>query len=227
MKKSTTHFCFDYSDFNADFAERLSREIEDVYVTVAEKYGICLGDERYDFFLCDTVEEYIRLTNKPKEEYQEWMVGWAGEVEENDSTRKKRLCLLRKNQPEQCTEEYLEYLTRIMVHEVTHIIFDHLVQNQEEVICWLAEGIAVMTAGQTELEYVSSEEFPLICDIDGRGDCDAFYDNGGYDYAGIYVSYFIEKFGAENFIKAYKNEMDANNLIYDGFEKEAILTFLT
>lgn len=227
MKKNTTHFCFDYSEFNADFAGQLSREVEDVYVAVAEKYGICLGDDRYDFFLCDKVEDYIRLTNKAPEEYQEWMVGWAGEVEEKDSIRKKRLCLLRKNEPDQCTEEYLKYLTRIMVHEVTHIVFDHLVENQEEVICWLAEGIAVMTAGQTDLEYVSAEGFPLICDIDGRGDCDAFYDNGGYDYAGIYVSFFIEKFGTENFVKAYKNEIDANSLIYEGFEKEAILQVLT
>lgn len=227
MKRCTTHFCFDYSEFNAGFAERLSREIENVYVTVAEKYGICPRDERYDFFLCDTVEDYIRLTNKTKEEYQEWMVGWTGEVEAKDFTRAKRLCLLRKNEPNQCTEEYLAYLTRIMVHEVTHIVFDHLAEDPDEVICWLAEGIAVMTAGQTDPEYISQDDFPLIRDIDGRGDCDAFYDNGGYDYAGIYVSHFIEKFGAENFVRAYKNEIEANSLIYDGFEKEAVLEFLT
>ncbi|MCM1056925.1 MAG: hypothetical protein NC517_04885 [Firmicutes bacterium] len=227
MKWETAHFDFYYSKFNADFARSLSGKIEDVYVRVAAKYGICLGDERYDFYLCATVEEYIRRTGKKAEEYQEWMLGWAGRAEEGASCCKKRLCLLRKDEPEQYTGEYLEYLTQIMIHEVTHIVFDQLTDNEDEVICWLAEGIAVMTAGQTNVEDISQDEFPLIRDIDGRGDCDAFYDNGGYDYAGVYVSYFIKKFGVENFVRAYRNEIDVNSLIYDGFEKEAILDFLT
>ena len=54
---------------------------------------------------------------------------------------------------------------------------------------------------------------------------DNFVDNQGYDYAGVYVWYFIQKYGFEKFLSVYRGECEWQNLIYDGFEAEAIREF--
>ena len=65
-------------------------------------------------------------------------------------------------------------------------------------------------------------DYPEVVDLTGF---DNFVDNQGYDYAGIYVWYFIKQYGFEKFIGVYRNECDWESMIYDGFEAEAIRTF--
>lgn len=55
---------------------------------------------------------------------------------------------------------------------------------------------------------------------------DNFVDNGGYDYAGIYVWYFIKWYGFAKFLEIYWNECEWQGMIYDGFEKEAFQNYL-
>lgn len=52
-----------------------------------------------------------------------------------------------------------------------------------------------------------------------------FADHGGYDYGGIYAWYFLQRFGFERFLEAYRGERDSAEWIYDGFEREAILAY--
>lgn len=55
---------------------------------------------------------------------------------------------------------------------------------------------------------------------------DNFVDNGWYDYAGIYVWYFIKRYGFAKFLEVYWNECERQGMIYDGFEKEALQNYL-
>lgn len=207
----TEHFTFFYSEVNGAYTKQLSEQIEEVYTKLGEEFAISLSTEIYEFYVCDCVADYIFFTGKKTEEYQDWMVGWA-------DNRQKRLCLL-------VTDNQDVNLAKIMVHEITHIVFDHLLDAPDDVECWISEGIAVYVAGQTDMQFVSEEEYPSIREISGKGECDAFYDNGGYDYAGIYVAYFMEKYGREAFLKAYKNQIDLSDYIKEGFEREAIKFF--
>ncbi|MDE7297513.1 MAG: hypothetical protein K2N94_01630 [Lachnospiraceae bacterium] len=169
-------------------------------------------------YLCSNVPQYLRLTGKRQEDYQPWMVGYS------DSPIGK-ICLLLPGSGE---EQELQELKKIAVHELVHIIFDRCCGVMEGE-AWLCEGIAILYAGQTDLQYVSDTEYPKIrelggCCTDGETP-DEFADNGGYDYAGIYVWYFIEKYGFEKFLAAYKNELCLPEFIFEGFEQEAILAY--
>ena len=90
---------------------------------------------------------------------------------------------------------------------------------EDDAEVWIAEGIAILYANQTDLNYVSETEYPKISELIGF---DSFVDNGGYDYAGIYVWHFINMFGFEKFLEVYREECDWQSLIYAGFETEAI-----
>lgn len=52
-----------------------------------------------------------------------------------------------------------------------------------------------------------------------------FADHGGYDYGGIYVWYFLQRFGVECFLAAYRGERSPAEWLYDGFEREAIIAY--
>lgn len=181
---------------------------------------IAAGTEnKFRCFLCGSTQEYIRRTGKKEEEYQDWMVGCSDRAG-------RKICLLAPEAAQGITPTELE---RVALHELVHLVFDDYcgaVENE----AWLCEGIAILYAGQTDLRYVSEDDFPRIAELGGR--CtdeetpDEFVDNGGYDYAGIYVWYFIKLFGFETFLAAYRNEQEASKLLPEGFEREAIQSFL-
>ena len=184
-------------------------------------------------YLCGNVPEYLKWTGKKMEDYEPWMVGYA------DSAQGK-ICLLLPEGSEgkeveekkdgDCTGDgqRIEELEKIAVHELVHIIFDrHCGVMDGE--AWLVEGIAILYAKQTDLQYVNEEECPQIgilgglC-VDGETP-DDFADNGGYDYAGIYVWYFIQKYGFEKFLAAYRKEICTCEILGEGFEKEAVRAY--
>ena len=69
------------------------------------------------------------------------------------------------------------------------------------------------------MNYVSDSNYPLIRELTNE---DTFAERGGYDYAGVYVWYFIKRYGFKKFLELYKGEFGVTQLIYEGFEKEAI-----
>lgn len=210
----TKHFKFVFSDEDKEFIHLFSDFIENEYVNLCDQFHIEKSGQSFEFYICNSINDYIIATNKKKEEYQDWMVGWA-------DVSCGRLCLLS---PNVATNFSMEELRSIMVHEIVHIAFDSICES-EDIECWIAEGIAVYYANQTNMEYISETEYPYVKEISGKGDCDNFYDHGGYDYCGIYVWYLIRKYGFDNFLKAYTNKIDLTTLITDGFEKEAIMEY--
>lgn len=110
-----------------------------------------------------------------------------------------------------------------MLHETVHIVFDR-VQEPEACDIWLAEGIAIYYAGQTDPAYVSGSDCPRIADM--AGDESAFVENGGYDNAGIYVWYLIKQYGMEKLLSLYRGEGSLEELIDEGFERRAVAAYL-
>lgn len=204
---------------------------------IVEKKEVC-GEEPLEAklccHLCGSVPEYLRQTGKRAEDYEPWMVGYA-------DSRLGKICLLLPEEGDirdqagdaesggrsEKRQKLIE-LERIAVHELVHIIFDRHcgVTNGE---AWLIEGIAILYAGQTDLRYVSETNCPKIRALGGQsvdGETpDEFADNGGYDYAGIYVWYFIRKYGFERFLDAYRNTVRTCEILPDGFEREAVAAY--
>lgn len=215
MINETTHFTAYYQEAEAVLAERFMTLMEDKYEEIQKAFQFRETTQKYTFRLCGSVEEYIVATGKNKEEYQDWMVGYS-----NGNTH--TICLLSPNASAEAASQDMD---KVAVHELVHMMFDDatgVAEDDAEV--WLAEGIAVLYAEQTDLQYVSETEYPKLTELIGF---ENFADNGGYDYAGIYVWYFIERFGFEKFLEAYRGECDWQILIYDGFEAEAIKTSVT
>ena len=213
MIKETAHLLSHYHEAEAALAEQFITLLEDKYEEIQKAFQFKEATKKYIFRLCGSVEDYIVATGKNKEEYQDWMVGHS-----NADTH--TIWLLSPNASEEAANQDME---KVAVHELVHMMFDDatgVAEDDAEV--WLAEGIAVLYAEQTDLRYVSETEYPKLAELIGF---DNFVDNGGYDYAGIYVWYFIKRFGFEKFLEAYRGECEWQELIYEGFEGEAIKTF--
>lgn len=214
MIKETTNFISNYHEEEEHLAEQFITLLEAKYEEIRKAFQFKNATQKYRFRLCSNVEEYIIATGKSKEEYQAWMVG-------NSNVDTHTICLLSPKASEEAANQDME---KVAVHELVHMLFDDatgVAEDDAEV--WLAEGIAVLYAGQTELQYVSETDYPKLAELVGFNN---FVDNQGYDYAGIYVRYFIQKFGFEKFLEAYRRECEWQELIYDGFEKEAIAAYI-
>ena len=214
MINETTHFIFCYHETETSLAEQFIALLETKYEEIQKAFQFTETVQKYTFHLCNSVEDYILKTWKTKEEYQEWMVGHS-----NSDTR--TICLLSPNASEEAANQDME---KVAVHELIHMMFDDATGvSEDDAEVWLAEGIAVLYADQTELQYVSETDYPRLAELVGF---DNFVDNGGYDYAGIYVWYFIKKFGFDKFLEVYREERDWQRMIYDGFEAEAIQNYV-
>jgi len=213
MLKETTHFISNYHETEVILAKQFITLLEAKYEEIQKAFQFKEATQKYTYHLCNDVEEYIEKTGKTKEEYQDWMVGHS-----NGNTH--TICLLSPNASEEAANQDME---KVAVHELVHMMFDDATGvAEEDAEVWIAEGIAVLYAEQTELRYVSKTEYPKLIELIGF---DNFADNGGYDYAGIYVWYFIKRSGFEKFLEVYRGEFEWQTLIYDGFEGEAIETF--
>ena len=214
MINETTHYITYYHEAEAALAEQFSTLLENKYKEIQAAFQFQEAIQKYTIHLCNSVEEYIEKTGKTKEEYQEWMVGHS-----NIDTH--TICLMSPSASEEAENQDMK---KVAVHELVHMMFDDatgVAEDDTEV--WIAEGIAVLYAEQTEIQYVSETEFPTLAELIGF---DNFVDNGGYDYAGIYVWYFIQKYGFWKFLEVYRGECEWQELIYGGFEKDAITLFI-
>lgn len=214
MIKETTHFISNYEETDKNLAEQFIALLEEKYREIHRHFNFKEGTRKYHFNFCGDEEEYIEKTGKKREEYQSWMVGHS-----NADT--KTISILS---PQASEEAAGQDMNKVAVHELVHLIFDEATGVQEDdAEVWLAEGIAILYAEQTDLNYISETEYPKLEDLIGF---ENFADNQGYDYAGIYVRHFILKFGFEKFLEVYRGNCSWQELIYKNFELEAIQAFI-
>ena len=214
MVKETDHFSTYFYEEEAQLAENFIALLERKFQEIHKAFDFAYEKKKINFHFCKDAQEFIDVTGKSQEEYQTWMVG-------NSNQESHTIAIIS---PNAVTERNQEDMEKIAVHELVHMIFDDATSmSGDDVEPWIAEGIAVLYAEQTNLDYISLDCCPEIADI--AGNFEAFVENQGYDYSGIYVWYFVEKYGFEEFLRAYQNECKWGELIYEGFEKEAIENF--
>ncbi len=211
-RTETMNFRIFYAEADTEMIETIKEKIQNTYTKVRQEFSIAMDAERFDFFLCPDVDSFIEYTGKSKEAYQDWMVG-------NADYNKKRLCILS---PRVVHDRSYEDMMKVIVHEIVHIAMDSLA-DADEVEAWIAEGIAIFYAGQLKMEYIRETDFPKLDKLIGYED---FADNGGYGYAGIYVWYFIGRFGFDIFKRVYMGLEQAGKYLYPEFEEEAVWAFL-
>ncbi len=214
IQNLTDHFSIFYHIEDEEFGSYIANHVDGFYLDLCNHFKFSTTD-RFGFkiYVANSGDEYIKLSGKNKETYQLWMVGYS-------DFNKRIICILS---PSAAKGYSRNELMQVVKHEIVHGVFD-LKLNVQEVEAWISEGVALLYAGQIDLQDVD-EIIPIdiISGITINGDTpDNFVDNGGYDVAGIYVSYFIHKYGHDAFIRAYKNELKLEDLISKNFEEEAI-----
>lgn len=206
----TEHFLFHCYMTDRDIVAGIASKVEEAVLSALLVFSAPSLSKKLDFYICPDVESYIKLTGIARENYQSWMVG-------NADYKKGRVCVIS---PRAVTDRSEEDMSKVIVHEAVHIAMDSL-SDCDNLSPWISEGIAVLFADQTVPENISEHNYPKLCDLSG----DDFASNGGYQYSGIYVRYFMEKFGVDEFLKVYKGEKSADEYLYDGFEADAIKSY--
>lgn len=219
IHSDTSHFHVFYEEADKDFAEKLIEQIDGFYLTICQKAGCNPGTDVYELYVCGSIDSYLFYTGRTREKFQDWMVG-------NADMERNRLCVASPRSRGNLSDSYESYLIQVILHEVVHIVFDRLCKP-EECELWISEGIAVLLAGQTDMDRLWESEYPRIASLGGREDMDAFANNGGYGYSGVYVWYLIELYGMEKFLSFYKGECPVEDLLMEGFEYNAILAYRT
>lgn len=206
----TDYFEVYYDKADETFAQTLARKADIIYEDLNCKFGFgnLFREQKIILTICESVSKYLKVTNKTADEYEEWMVG-------NCDFENRKITILS---PRISTTHTAPELEKVFVHETIHMIFDTYAGNLEAPI-WCAEGIATLYAEQVPLNCIDEQNYPRIINL---LDEETFADNGGYDYSGVYVWYFIQRYGFAKFLKLYTNVPRMSELIYEGFEMEAI-----
>lgn len=201
-------FHFEYDDEDNELAGTIVSIVEDTYEEVAARFQIPVMKDRFTFKICPDIAAFIKETGKTAETYQPWMVG-------NADYARRLVCILS---PRVVCDRSLDDMLKIVKHEVVHIVFDSL-EDPDKALIGISEGIAVCIAGQVVPDFLHVNEAPSMIRLN---DEDYFYENDGYNYSGVYVQYFLKKFGLEAFKKIYMGTEQLDAYLYNGFEAEAV-----
>ena len=208
------HFIFKFDSKDEEVSKTVIETAENTYDQVTKEYGIDADDNHFDFIICPDVASFIKHTGKTEDTYQSWMVG-------NADYEKRLLCILSPSVSDRTMEDMLD----IVRHEVVHIAFDSLsAKSPDDISPLIAEGIAVYLAQQIYPQCLDKSERPDALKL---RDEDYFFENDGYNYSGVYMGYFVRKYGMEAFKEVYAEKKTLESYIYDGFEEDAIDSFLT
>lgn len=213
MKTTIGNFAILYDEIDSELIDEIKEVLSSTYQRVQEDFSLPTGEGQIEFYLSPDVEHFIEYTGKSREAYQDWMVGWA-------DYGSKKICALS---PRIVLDRSHQEMMKVIAHEVVHIAMDALA-HEDDVELWIAEGIAILYADQTERDYIDPNDFPRISSLK---DEENFADQGGYDYAGIYVWYFIKKFGSHCFREIYQGTKAVELYLYPQFEEEAVAAFLS
>lgn len=203
------YFDIRYDRADEAFAQTVAEKADRLYEDMLRNFGFRsdTADQKILLTICGSIPQYLEATGKAPEAYQEWMVG-------NSDFGHRRITILS---PRVSTTHSAQALEKVFIHELIHMIFD-IQTRAADAPLWCAEGVAILYADQIELEYAEEEGHPKIMEL---LDEETFPDRGGYDYAGVYVWYYIERFGFAEFLKLYRNSPAAVQPAC-GFELEAI-----
>ena len=207
------HFLFKYESQDSEFAQSVINAAEIMYDKVSLDFDIEPDTELFTLVICPNTETYITETEKTTESYQSWMVG-------NANYEKRKICILSPSASDRSVDEMLA----VVRHEVVHIVLGKLSdKSPDDVSPLISEGGAV---------YLAEQVYPVLLDKSTRPDAlklndeDYFYENEGYNYSGVYMGYLIRKYGKEAYKKVYSESEPLEKYIYNGFENDAIDSFV-
>ncbi len=213
MKTWMINFCILYDEADSEFIDEIKEVLRSTWERVQSDFSLPADEKPIEFYLSPDVEHFIEYTGKSRETYQDWMVGWA-------DYGSRKICALS---PRIVQDRSRQDMMKVIAHEIVHIAMDALA-HEDDVELWIAEGVAILYADQTEREYIDPNDFPSLNSLK---DEENFADQGGYDYAGVYVWYFIKKFGHHCFREIYHGTETAETYLYPQFEEEAVAAFLS
>lgn len=127
-----------------------------------------------------------------------WLVAWA------DQKMRMIFVLDRKNFERESSHKYSEeYYSSLIKHELSHLFYRILSPGTYGPV-WLAEGVAIYTAGQNKSKLKPGELKSFL----------GFYDqigSGVYMESGFAVEALVKKFGENKLLKLIKSLRNASD----------------
>lgn len=208
----SNHFRFYYEHSDNDIIKLIVSAMDGAYKNAVDAFELQGSAERFDVYVCTSVEIFKKYADKKDAEYQEWMVG-------NANYANKRLCVMS---PRVVFDRTFDDMLKVCRHEAIHIAFAAL-GNPDDANIFISEGIAVAFANQIDEDLIDTVDCPLASRL-----CDEtyFYENNGYLYSGVYVLWLVKKYGINVCKRIYTEQDDWEQYLYDGFERDAIQAIL-
>ena len=139
------HFIVYYYTGSEDFANEVLAKAEQYYVSIAQDLGyeryseFWLWDKRVKIYIYPDHESYLKASNMP-----DWSHGMA------DYTNKIIMSYLRGK----------GFITSILPHEITHLMFRDFVGFTGEIPLWLDEGVAQWEEkAKRNMNYIIKDAF--------------------------------------------------------------------
>ena len=199
-----------YNDVDCGNIVSIVSTIDETYQSIIERFSLEVPPEKLRLIFCIDSNDFLEQSGLPEEYYQPWIVGQA-------DSKNNKLCVIS---PNTVKDRSFEDMVKVIKHEIVHIAFGQVAYGYD-VSLWLAEGTAVALSGQVYDNKLNDKCFP---DVHKISDGQYFCDNNGYPYSGAYVLHLLKMIGNAEFKRVYAGESELEQYLYDGFEKEAIVS---
>lgn len=211
-EEKSTHFIVYYLE-DSSFANKVKKKCEVYYKNIAREIGFSrysnfwTWDNRCKIYIFPTKESYLRSTNQP-----EWS-GGAADIQ---------------NRAIYSYKQSKNFLTSLLPHELTHLIFRDFVGFTGTIPLWLDEGLAQFEEKEKILDLrekvkqivEQKKQIPLaqLMVLDIRGSKETRFVALFYAQASMLVGYLIEEHGSDKFTHFCRQ-------LRDGKTIEEALTF--
>lgn len=189
--KSSEYFTIHYEDKDHILVEDSEKVLNENLSRLMSFFNLSALPEKITVNIYPTLEEWIAFVESSGQPYQEYIVGFAFNgvisVLAYDQYKKTQM---HKNRP---FEDFLQ----IIVHECVHICNYARVENQNNSVCFIMEGLATYLSNQAYNPNVRADyNCETMCNYQ------TFYAlEDPYSVAQIYVRKMLEKMNAEEVIE--------------------------
>ena len=202
------HFIVRY-DTEHDFAQKVLNRAESEYDRIAKNLGYSRYDKYWSFkdrctlYIYADKESYVR--SRPG--IPDWSAGYA----EYDT---RTISGFRGSD---------KFLSTVLPHEITHLIFNDYVRSQANIPKWFLEGVALSQEEKVRknfLEQVGKALYQhyfipiyLLTDESYKGVHSYQYTYLAYAEAALLVDFLISSYGNERFVKFCRELREGNSFV--------------
>ncbi|MBS4538457.1 hypothetical protein GOQ27_08270 [Clostridium sp. D2Q-11] len=198
--RETEHIKFYYYEKNADYIEDMAETIEEEYDRIVEDLQVDNIDEKINFTIYPTLEEFHQAIFKP--DAPDWVVGTC--------LGPYTLKMVSPNS-DGLVHDY-NSLMNVVIHEFTHALT--MIQYPQAKQIWILEAIALYEANQIrdpkDVEYLVEGDYPSIQELNASSGKSA---EKVYAIGHIIIEYINEKWSMDEVRELLKENGDIEKVL--------------